>query len=640
MDIRISASDLTSPRDIQTESARLLYGIIEQRRIATLFQPIVNLHGRVVMGFEGLIRGPADTSLHSPTKLLRLAHELGLGPLVESLCAEVLVENFLVQDLPGKLFVNFSPDVLMLQNLQASHSFHPHWYEGLNRGRIVIELTGHSVNAAYGMTMLLETVARYRAQGFEIAIDDLGEGTSNLRLWSELRPDYIKIDRYFVQKVDTDPVKAQFVRFIHEIAKNADSKIIAEGIETQGELMTLEQMGIAIGQGYFIGHPVTQPSAVLSAEVMATLRDRVPKSEFPVRHEGVKATDIEKHLLKRMTPIPPHMSNEEVFRLFDQDDSLIVLPVVEEGSGKPVGLINRYTLVGNLARPFYHELFGRQPCTTMMDDHPLMVERTQPIQDLGKMLAAAKMHQILSGFLITDQGCYLGVGSIRELVGAITEMQIEAARQANPLTQLPGNGPIKERIERAIGQGDAFTLCYFDLDHFKPFNDVYGFGSGDDIIRLTGRILGEVCEPEADFLGHIGGDDFIALFHSADWESRCRMALTSFGEAVATFFSPDDRERGGYLTENRKGEMEYHPLTTMSIGAVNVTPGMFASRLELTRVATEAKKKAKSIPGNSIYVNHRDYGAIRLERATLAEAGCAAAGVGNDYEEVLYGQPS
>jgi diguanylate cyclase (GGDEF)-like protein len=104
----------------------------------------------------------------------------------------------------------------------------------------------------------------------------------------------------------------------------------------------------------------------------------------------------------------------------------------------------------------------------------------------------------------------------------ITQMQIHAARYANPLTQLPGNVPINEHIDRLLESGTRFWVCYFDLDHFKPFNDVYGYRRGDDVIQLTGNILTSNCDPDRDFVGHIGGDDFMVLFQSETGSSAAR----------------------------------------------------------------------------------------------------------------------
>jgi len=225
---------------------------------------------------------------------------------------------------------------------------------------------------------------------------------------------------------------------------------------------------------------------------------------------------------------------------------------------------------------------------------------------------------LISGFIVTDQGRYLGIGSVQDLVREVTTMQMEAARYANPLTQLPGNVPICQTIDNLIAAGEPFVICYCDLDNFKPFNDVYGFAKGDEVIRLLAQVLTEVCDVDRDFIGHIGGDDFVLVIKSEDWLERCERALTLFGEEILGFFSADDIERGGYVTENRKGCMEFHSLTTLSIGIVEVSPGMFANHLAVASVAAEVKKKAKALKGNSLYVNRRSYGEVMTRNGPVA----------------------
>src|SRR5690606_22821527 len=114
----------------------------------------------------------------------------------------------------------------------------------------------------------------YRGRGFQVAIDDLGEGFSTLRLWSELRPEFVKIDMHFIQGLNHDPVKLQFVRSIHAIAKECGSFTIAEGIETQTELLLIRDIGIPMGQGYHIARPHGNPASLLSAELVKTLNGK------------------------------------------------------------------------------------------------------------------------------------------------------------------------------------------------------------------------------------------------------------------------------------------------------------------------------------------------------------------------------
>ncbi len=598
-----SATSADSRLGVHGRLLRAVYDVVGQRRLTPLFQPIVDMASGRIIGYEGLVRGPSDSQLHSPLKLLRLARQSGLSQEIEKLCCQVVVERFVELQLPGSLFVNFSPEVLVQDKFRDSGSLDAIRHAGLDQGKVVIELSENEPAYEYNREMLLEAAAYCQSLGFRVAVDDFGEDAPGSRVWPELQPEFVKIDRHFIQNIDKDPVKAQFVKTLRETLGGLNCQIIAEGVETHAELLLARDLGVHCGQGYFIARPSATPSPVVSAEVVKSLRPHSGGMNGGSRQQGV----VEQKLLIRAPSVAPDTPNEVVFDMFESDPQLHAVVVARDMV--PVGLINRYHLIDRFARPFRHELYGKKPCRKFMDDQPLVVDKDISIQELSHLVAAGDRRHLSNGFIITENGAYLGIGTGHDLIREITEMQIRAARYANPLTQLPGNVPINEHIETLLNNHASFCACYCDLDHFKPFNDVYGFSQGDALIQLTGRILAECCDPEADFLGHIGGDDFIILFGSGDWEERCRRALEKFGEAVAPFFSAEDHEKGGYVTENRRGEKEFHALTTLSIGATLVEPGTFHSYMEISTVAAETKKMAKKIPGNSLFVNNRQYAA-------------------------------
>ncbi|HUW50132.1 MAG TPA: GGDEF domain-containing protein [Sulfuricella sp.] len=577
-----------------------LQEIIEQRRLTALFQPVISMDRGEITGYEGLIRGPSDNPLHAPINLFRAASEQGLAVEVERLCRQVVLERFVQLDLPGKLFLNVSPECLLQRNAKHGETLGYIHNLGLRPDRVIIELTENQRTLDYNL--LREAARHYRAMGFEIAIDDLGEGFASLRLWSELRPEYVKIDMHFIQGIDQDPVKRQFVSSIQQIAEKSGTRVVAEGIETEAELRVIKDLGIAYGQGYHIARPNSQPATALSAGVAKALENKIVP-DHPQNGRISRETVTVLKLLRECKAVAPDTPNEMLYDMFIGDPELQALPVVENGS--PVGLINRNVLIDGFARLYRRELFGKKPCTRLMDVAPMIVEKDMSIHELSHAIVEADRHHLSNGFIITDHGQYLGMGTGHDLVREITRMQISAARYANPLTLLPGNVPINEHVDRLLEDGVGFCACYCDLDHFKPFNDVYGYHSGDDVIQLTGKILSEVCDPDHDFIGHIGGDDFIILFQSPDWEARCRNALDCFAGAILEFFSAKDRARGGYETEDRRGENIFHPLTSLSIGAVWVEPGMFGSHHEVSAAATEVKKLAKKQHGNSLVVERR-----------------------------------
>jgi EAL domain-containing protein (putative c-di-GMP-specific phosphodiesterase class I) len=231
------------------DSMTPLQEIIQQRKLTALFQPILNLKTGEFYGYEGLIRGPSDSPLHSPINLFGAAAQQNLSLEVEMLSRQIVLETFVQLNLPGSLFLNVSPETLLHPSFKNGCTLDFIKKLGLSPERVVIEITENQ--PTYDFAGMRTALLHYRAMGFQIAIDDLGEGFSSLRLWSELRPEFIKIDMHFVQGVDSDPIKLQFLKSIQLIAESCGTHVIAEGIETDAELSTIGELGILLGQGYF-----------------------------------------------------------------------------------------------------------------------------------------------------------------------------------------------------------------------------------------------------------------------------------------------------------------------------------------------------------------------------------------------------
>jgi diguanylate cyclase (GGDEF)-like protein len=258
-----------------------------------------------------------------------------------------------------------------------------------------------------------------------------------------------------------------------------------------------------------------------------------------------------------------------------------------------------------MSRPYSQELYCKRSCTQFMEKDFMVVDQGITIHALSERVVESDPRHILHGFIITRSGRYIGMGSGHDLIREITQMQLSAARYANPLTQLPGNVPIHEDLASRLDSLEPFAVCYWDLDHFKPYNDVYGYRRGDELIQWTGRLLQESFTEQDDFVGHVGGDDFISIFPEANWESRVSGFLTRFEAERHAFFNARDTERGGYESENRRGEPEFHPIVSMSVGVVLVLPSVYANLHEVAAAASTAKKMAKRAPGCSYFLERR-----------------------------------
>jgi GGDEF domain-containing protein len=285
------------------------------------------------------------------------------------------------------------------------------------------------------------------------------------------------------------------------------------------------------------------------------------------------------------------MDHDDVAELFEVHPNLHAVALVEDGV--PVGLLDRRQFMERFAKRYFKELYGRKPCALFANMAPRLVEREHSIDDLIGILTSQDQRYLTEGFIVTDNGRYIGLGTGDQLVRRVTESRIEAARHANPLTFLPGNIPLTEHIERLLASGGEFVACYGDLNQFKPFNDHYGYWRGDEMIRLMARLSVACADPQRDFIGHVGGDDFILLFQSNDWEDRCEKLVADFNLNARSMYDDAGRAAGGVYAEDRQGVMRFFSFTTLSIGAVRVRKGQFRNADDVANAAASAKHAAK-----------------------------------------------
>jgi len=181
-------------------------------------------------------------------------------------------------------------------------------------------------------------------------------------------------------------------------------------------------------------------------------------------------------------------------------------------------------------------------------------------------------------------------------------------RRISPLTGLPGNVQIHAELKKRISNRENFSVLYLDLDNFKAYNDVYGFLKGDEIIKYTADTIVRCVHNyihEGAFVGHIGGDDFIAIVPILNCDEICKNIIASFDAHVTKFFTEEDVEKGYIEVANRKGIIEQFPLTSISIGVVEADVGRFANMLEIGEVGAQVKHNAKSVMGSSYFIDRR-----------------------------------
>ena len=582
-----------------------LVKIIREGQLNAVFQPIVDLHFDQVHGYEALIRGPSDSTLHSPLALFDTAHKNNLMSELEYACQQTSCRSFKAQNGQGKLFLNVSPMGLMESccNQAAINKILDQLQ--IPADRVVIEVSEQYPLEDYNL--IREVTNHFRELGFQIAIDDLGAGYAGLRSWSEIRPEYVKIDRHFINHINEDPVKREFVRSIQEIATELDCKVVAEGIETEEELNTIRLLGIRFGQGYLLG----RPEAALASE--AQVVSKLKQSQSPSKRVERMSMPIS-DLAQNSPVVSPDLSMSEVFELLSKNIQLGCLPVIEQG--KPVGMIERQSILELFSSLYARELHGKKPVREFMDSNTVIVEGYALLEDVSRLLTKNEDEYLSQHFLVTENGQYFGLGYTSKLFKKITEQQIRSARYANPLTLLPGNVPIHEKMEDKIKSKANFHVAYFDLNNFKPFNDYFGYSKGDDVLALLSHLMQKVIISREDFIGHIGGDDFVVIFDSHNWKAQCEDVVEQFSTQVVDFYQEEEVAAGGIWSANRQGEEQFFELLSLVVGVVHPDPESCLNYHDIAALAVDAKMQAKRVGGNCVFYSRRR----RPDTGKLADA--------------------
>jgi EAL domain-containing protein (putative c-di-GMP-specific phosphodiesterase class I) len=252
----MTASKPSDPE--QSRYSLTIEQFLEGGLLVPLFQPIVALGNEAVYGYEGTIRGPVGSSMQSPLQLLATAAAAGLREQLELACCRCQIEEFLRLGLPGKLFLNLSSGALLRASRHEREMLESTLFgSGIHPSQLIVELTENIADS--DLNALSSVISESRQMGIGFALDDFGTAQSNLRMWLELRPEIVKIDRYFVNGMHADKQRLETVKLILSYAETFGTLAIAEGIEQQADLDMLKSLGLQFGHGYLLGRPSATP---------------------------------------------------------------------------------------------------------------------------------------------------------------------------------------------------------------------------------------------------------------------------------------------------------------------------------------------------------------------------------------------
>ncbi|UFJ42845.1 EAL domain-containing protein [Brevibacillus humidisoli] len=569
-----------------TQYHRILY----EEAIHTVYMPIVSLRDGIPLGWEALARGPEESQFYSPGSLFAYAEETDTVFRLEQICRRRALEHLRYVKPSEKLFINLDPRAIDDPYLLRGNLFK--WLDemGLSPNNIVLEVTERHAITNY--RMFRKIIEEYRRKGYLIAVDDAGAGYSSLESIAEIYPDYIKLDMSLIRNIDVDTIKQALLETFVQFADKVKCQIIAEGVETERELQTLIELGVPYAQGYYVGKPVKGLTST-SGAAMNQINQMQEQRQEVYRYQRMYAPQVGE-IITKTSCVDCQTKVREVHHIFEQNQRIESIVVLEED--KPIGLVMRFQLYQVLGGQYGIALYYERPVAQMMNRNPLIVKSNENISEVARRAMARETYHLYDVvIIIDDEDRYLGVVSVQALLDKMTTIRLEMATFANPLTGLPGNNAIERELQSRLEGGSEFMVVYCDLDRFKWFNDRYGFEVGDQIIRRTAQLLEQSIHNEgegSEFIGHIGGDDFILISTSERVEAITEEISRSFPTAFQEIYSKYKRDG------------QQPPDLSISMAGVLIRPSVDQSVEHISERAAIVKQEAKRRPG-TVYVSDR-----------------------------------
>lgn len=595
--LQTAKSDISISQRKQIEE---LKKILVNKNIRSVFQPIVSLKTGKIFGYEALTRGPENSSLHMPGVLFPLAEKAGLLYLLENIARQTAITTFAAENNDFKLFINLNANVINDPNFSGGITKALLEQFGMEPRNIVWEITERSsINDFDSFRRALE---HYRSQGYRIAIDDAGAGYSSLQTIAEIHPDFIKMDMSLINGISKSPIKKALMETFVTFAGKINSSLIAEGIETEDDLMEIYRMGVQYAQGFFLARPEYPPLPDIPEKIKLMLEKNSHMNDILTQSSGIRAIN----LIEKTYTCLPDTQGKKIIEVFKKDAAVNSIVIEEEG--KFIGILPRERTFLQLSSQYGFSLYGEKLAIKLKSSDPLIVDSKLPLMSLAEKCNQRPYDYLNEDIVVCENDNYLGIIPVRKLFDAMSNIRMEIAKCSNPLTNLPGGPVIQEKLRIALAEGGPFAAAYADLDNFKAYNDYYGFDRGDDVIKFTSNLLFEALQIKGSgcgFLGHIGGDDFFLMENPSNIENICNYVIEQFDKKIIELYDSKEKELGGINGQNRDGAHVFFPFCSISIAVVADSDKKFNDYQEITELLAILKKYAKKISGSNFVRDRR-----------------------------------
>lgn len=609
-----NAEKLTFPKIIDSSVVPWEIGGLDWQSIVDALdyalQPIVNIHTGVCLGYEALVRNWDNAGFSSITEMFETAYQHNSLAHFEYLLWEKAINKF--TSLPHfqqtTLFLNLDNRILIAPDEVSLKISSLIGKLGLHTDSFCLEIS--EKHPIVDFQEFCRCCRQSRPSPFKIAMDDFGAGFSGLQLLYFAEPNFIKIDRFFINGIATDAKKKLFVSKVLDLAHIIGSMVIAEGVETEKEYYVCKDIGCDYVQGYFVQHPTA---------VIHEIKLKYTEIEQLSEKDRRRNTEDEIILAANIDHIPPIILGEEgdssnelekILKKFRQNKERTFFPLLSN-SREPLGIVREVHLKDYVYTEYGRNLLLNRSLGKKVQEFLSYCPVMEQTLSIEKILEVFSLTKDPEGIILTIDGKYAGFLSNTSIIKILNEKKIAIARDQNPLSKMPGNSLIGEYLARAFDDKESgYALIYFDFNDFKPFNDYYGFRRGDRAILMFADLLKDVISStgKENFAGHLGGDDFFAGIRLVEMEisSVCRLMaelVKKFHHYTESLYDQADRESGYIISTDRSGKRKKFALLSLSCAMLILEAGeRNYSTEDITRSIAGLKKEAKANQKNKTAV--------------------------------------
>ncbi|MFT8872998.1 MAG: GGDEF domain-containing protein [Sporolactobacillus sp.] len=561
-----------------------LEAIIREKRLQITFQPVISLRDGSVFGYES--RPILSPRIVNVKKMFHIAEKCHLAADLQWLYMNTVFSALKKSDQFSRherVMITIIPSVVSSKEFRRELTEDYFKYYHVSPDQLVLQIDADSWRD--DSDQLRRGIIQLKERHIHIAVVHPDMLNASLHLMREAAPQYVRLDGQTIRDLAAGQLNFAYVSGVMEFCRMAAIQPISTDVETMTEVNSLIELDVPYVQGNFFGKPAAapqKPDADLVKIITARMRHRLGGN--------LSLSNRIAEICKQTETIGKDIRVETVFDKIRDNPAAIGFCVVDDNY--VIGIVTRIQLMLALSGRFGFSLYQHRPIVQLMDSNFISVDCCMPISAVSKLAMARAQERLYDFIVVTKMGRYFGTVTVKDLLQRSTEIEVNKAKYENALTGLPGNLLIEQRVSGMLASDEAQAVVYLDINHFKEYNDVYGFESGDKIIKLLADIL-IANRSIGEFVGHIGGDDFVAILHPDHAAAYCQSVSRLFTEKIQVYYRADDCARGYIVAENRQGRVEQFSLISVAVAGLIACRAHFVNARQLTGTLAQLKKRSK-----------------------------------------------